>query len=83
MQVFLHIGFGKTGTTTMQHYMLQKAKELANRSILFPETGRTAHGGHHALAIYRHMNMEAATKQLYAALAPELKNSAQQKAIIR
>jgi hypothetical protein len=49
MRVYLHIGFGKTGTTSIQDYLFQN-RELRKADYIYPEIGRSG-SGQHNLAI--------------------------------
>ena len=45
--VWLHIGHGKTGTTALQTYFVER--DLQDSGIFYPKTGRMPLGGHHRL----------------------------------
>jgi hypothetical protein len=48
MLVHLHIGLDKTGSTAIQHHMVQNRQWYAERGIFIPRTG-LSHVGHHVL----------------------------------
>ncbi|MEG6509456.1 hypothetical protein V6C03_10790 [Methyloligella sp. 2.7D] len=48
-QLYLHIGLGKTGTTSLQTFFWANRKPLAKYGILYPTTGAVA-GAHHLLS---------------------------------
>src|ERR1700733_8242705 len=51
-QIYLHIGFPKTRTTSIQMWFSQNAATLAAHGVLYPGTGRDgqeSHYGHHQL----------------------------------
>jgi SAM-dependent methyltransferase len=51
-QLYLHIGFPKTGTTSIQMWLTENATALAAHGVLYPATGRGRHEydyGHHQL----------------------------------
>ena len=50
MRIFLHIGRGKTGTTTIQQTLHANADRLRERGILYPATGRLPNAAHHEWA---------------------------------
>jgi hypothetical protein len=54
MHLFIHIGDHKTGTTSIQAFLMRHAAELASSGIYVPTAGmitaRSGHGGHHHLA---------------------------------
>lgn len=51
MQVFIHIGVHKTGTTSVQAFLRNHASDLAQSGILVPTAGTLARdSGHHNLA---------------------------------
>lgn len=45
-KIILHVGLGKTGTTSLQRYLARNAKQLSDHGILYPETGRVDDGHH-------------------------------------
>ena len=45
--VFLHIGTHKTGTTSIQNFLVQNAEALQQERILIPSAGRYLDGHHH------------------------------------
>lgn len=48
--LFLHIGVGKTGTTSIQQYFAENRQHLREIGIDYPETGLHPTGGHHILS---------------------------------
>src|SRR5882724_4089086 len=51
-QLYLHIGFPKTGTTSIQMWLTENATALAAHGVLYPATGRGRQEhdyGHHQL----------------------------------
>jgi hypothetical protein len=48
-ELYLHIGLGKTGTTSLQNYFWANRKRLKQNGILYPELGIVA-GAHHILS---------------------------------
>ena len=48
MRVYLHIGFGKTGTTSIQDYLFFN-REIRKSDFIYPEIGLRG-SGHHNLA---------------------------------
>lgn len=49
MNVIIHIGFGKTGTTSIQDELSKKEEVLGKKCWLYPRSGRVG-TGHHVLA---------------------------------
>ena len=52
-QIYLHIGFPKTGTTSIQTWLTEHAAALAAHGVLYPAIGRDGQEyqyGHHRLA---------------------------------
>lgn len=45
--IFLHIGLGKTGTTSIQQFFVQNTPALEQLGILYPKTGRGKSIAHH------------------------------------
>lgn len=50
MEVVLHIGTNKTGTSSIQSFLHHNPQLLSEHGILYPRTGRGADTGHHLLA---------------------------------
>ena len=48
-RVYLHIGYYKTGTSSIQHYCDSHKKKLLSHGILYPATGLLAPNGTHGL----------------------------------
>ncbi len=48
-KIYLHIGFGKTGTTSIQEALYDNRLFLAEQGVFYPDVGDKAHG-HHGLA---------------------------------
>ncbi|BBD09285.1 hypothetical protein [Desulfovibrio ferrophilus] len=44
--VYLHIGYFKTGTTALQHFLWHNRDALAEQGVLYPETGCLEQNGH-------------------------------------
>lgn len=80
-KIFLHIGFGKTGTTSIQTYFSKKRADLLHQGFLYPETGISV-GGHHLLAPLGEENITGNTRNLYDKLKQEISNNNAQKIII-
>lgn len=75
-KLILHIGRHKTGTTSLQQFFAQKTSLLAERGILYPETGRrTPHGtidtAHHNFSHILHYKPVAEVEALFEDLAKE------------
>ena len=50
MTLYIHIGFGKTGTTAIQDFFFENRDTLLRSGLLYPENGLSG-TGHHKLAI--------------------------------
>lgn len=85
MQVFIHIGTNKTGTTAFQTYARQHRRALLNAGVLYPKTGLgtvdTAPEHHYELA-QALIQKSAQLPKLCSDLAAEIANSSADKAII-
>lgn len=70
-EIYLHIGFHKTGTTAIQAFMAGNAPMLKGRRVLYPEAGRA--GNSHALLAnsLKRANISLDAERLYAELADE------------
>jgi len=79
--IYLHIGFGKTGTTSIQKTLLKNYDKLLSCSVLYPKTG-IVNGGHHGLAILGLDNMTNDIKNQYKNLIQEIELSNCQKVIL-
>ena len=53
-KIFVHIGYPKTGSSSLQDFFYRNRQKLSKVGILYPETGLQWHG-HHALAgLFQH-----------------------------
>jgi len=78
-KLFLHIGRHKTGTSSLQNFFTQKSDLLAERGILYPQTGRkTPHGtpatAHHEFSHTLHYKPTDEVDTLFDNLATEAKD---------
>lgn len=73
-RLLLHIGIGKTGTTSIQDMLLNNQARLAEHGVLYPKTG-IVQFGHHGLAILDEQTFSAKTHALYQGLLKEIRNS--------
>lgn len=69
--IYLHIGFGKTGTSAVQQFFFSNQEELAELGLLYPATGRTCYA-HHGLALYEPVEMPKGVEGLYKTLLEEI-----------
>jgi len=51
MKIYIHIGFGKTGTTSIQDSLYRNNELLSSQGFLYPKTGLRG-TGHHNLCKY-------------------------------
>jgi len=49
-EIFLHIGFPKTGTSAIQKFLSTNKKKFENAGVLYPNSGLTEYAGHVGLA---------------------------------
>ncbi|MBM9606271.1 hypothetical protein [Desulfopila inferna] len=49
--IYLHIGYFKTGSTSIQFLLSQNYKRLLKKGVLYPKTGRRGYKGQHHSAI--------------------------------
>lgn len=79
--IYLHIGFGKTGTTSIQKTLLNNYDKLLSCSVLYPKTG-IVDGCHHGLAILGLDNMTDDIHNKYKYLIEEIEYSNCEKVIL-
>lgn len=80
-KIFLHIGIGKTGTTSIQKMFFESRKKLLKDQTLYPLTG-ISHYGHHNLAKLGDENISTETLFLYNQLLHEIETSCANKIVI-
>ena len=71
-KIFIHIGFGKTGTSSIQTYLFLNRRNK-NADYLYPEIGLKGNG-HHDLAVLKAERFSGEQKQLYSELVTHLTN---------
>lgn len=79
--IYLHIGFGKTGTTAIQQFCAKQKSELLSQGFLYPKTGLVG-DVHHNLAPLGAESMNKGTKKLYEKLKEEILESDAANAIL-
>lgn len=79
--LYLHIGFGKTGTTSIQNHLNSQRESLSNSGILYPLAGQL-NSGHHLLAVLGNNEIQEATLSEYRKLLIEINSSTCQKIIL-
>lgn len=79
--VYLHIGYGKTGTSSVQTFLSKNRTKLAELGLLYPETG-LVFDAHHGLAIFQEPEMSAGIQGLYKNLIREIEESPANRVII-
>ena len=50
MRLIVHIGYNKTGTSSIQSYCLRNAEALRRDGLCYPKIGTHGNGGHHAVS---------------------------------
>lgn len=63
-QTILHIGLEKTGTTSIQHLLVQSRKILATNSVFIAESVNSGNNFHLAIANYSKFRADGLTRQL-------------------
>lgn len=96
-QTILHIGLEKTGTTSIQHLLVQSRTILASNSVFIAESVNAGNNFHLAIASYSNFRADGLTRQLgisnqteleafrkvkIAALAKEFSESGAKRAIL-
>lgn len=79
--IYLHIGFGKTGTTAIQYFFDKRRGQLLEQDFLYPQTGIQI-GGHHLLAPLGVERISGHVKTLYLNLLQEIEKSTANKIFI-
>jgi hypothetical protein len=79
--LFIHIGYGKTGTSSAQSALFENRDRLMRRGVLYPLSG-LAGTGHHALAELEKKQISPEVSQLYQALIEEISRSDADRVII-
>lgn len=69
-KLYIHIGFGKTGTTSIQSLMSKRQSELLEHGVLYPSVGQD--GGHHLLAPIGLQNISGDLTDIYTELLKEI-----------
>lgn len=70
-KLYLHIGFGKTGTTSIQDGLYKNREILKEGGVLYPTSGLRG-TGHHNLAILGKDNLSQEVKERYDKLISEI-----------
>lgn len=84
-QIFIHIGIGKTGTSSIQHVLSEHRADLERQSFLYPTTGQRweKYGcGHFDLTPLGVPGIQGALSGLYDRLDAELAECAASKVIL-
>lgn len=79
--MYLHIGFGKTGTTSIQHCLNDHREALSRCGILYPLAGQQ-NSGHHLLAILGSDIVQGEALEEYRKLLLEIKSSKCRKIVL-
>lgn len=80
-KIYLHIGFGKTGTTSIQKMLHAGRANLLKQDILYPNTGILQYG-HHNLAVLGQENMDRNIETLFKTLIKEIEDTEAQRIIL-
>lgn len=84
--IYLHIGYGKTGTSSIQSFLARNRERLLELGILYPVAGLTYDGfkshSHHGLAVFQKSEIPEDVLHLYSDLLDEIESSQQNTVII-
>ncbi len=72
--IYIHVGFGKTGTSAIQKVFFQNREQLKSIGCLYPITGEIF-TAHYNLSVLGEEEMDTKTINLYEKLLVEIKNS--------
>lgn len=72
--IFIHLGQHKTGTSTIQNWLLENCSELAEAGLFLPQTGMV-NGGHHAFFDTYDQRNYSGFSDLLKTLREEIKKS--------
>ena len=73
-KVIFHIGFGKTGTTSIQRMLFHQRDKLKEQGVFYPEIGINTNAHHH-LADYKAKKMGKAVVKLYRQIIDQFMSS--------
>lgn len=79
--LYLHIGFGKTGTSSIQSFLSKSKSKLLEFGVLYPSAGLFG-DAHHGLADFESERMSAEIELVYYELLKEMEESRAEKIII-
>ena len=80
--IFVHIGTHKTGTTSIQHFLVHNADDLQRGGILVPAAGRHLFGHHHVAWELRNDRRLAGGTGHVRQLCDELRSSTLDRAVL-
>ena len=69
--IYIHIGIGKTGTSSVQEFFFNNREEFARQGVYYPLTG-IAEYAHHGLALFQSPEMPEGVEALYKNLKREI-----------
>ncbi len=69
--IFIHIGFGKTGTSSVQEFFFINRKVFEEQGLQYPTTGLTPYA-HHGLAQFQSTKMPVRIQNLFLDLLEEI-----------
>lgn len=79
--LYLHIGFGKTGTSSIQSFLSKSKSKLLEFGVLYPSAGLFC-DAHHGLADFESERMSAGIELVYCELLKEIEESQAEKIVI-
>lgn len=69
-RVYLHIGMPKTGTTSLQHFLLNNQEKLLEKGYLYPKSGRISTANNITICTNYHHGLAKALLKIYDSKAP-------------
>jgi hypothetical protein len=79
--IYIHVGFGKTGTTTIQNFFSRERQALIKEGILYPRAGQL-NSGHHLLALLDYEAIPNKAAEEYNKVLKEIHASSCDKIVI-
>ena len=79
--VFLHIGFGKTGTSAVQEFFFHNRMCFLRQGLCYPSVGLTPYA-HHGLALFQQPEMPPGVENLYHGVIEEINASPASRVLI-
>ena len=81
-RIFIHIGIGKTGTSSIQKMLIKNYDKFLDQNVLIPKTGLKYGMAHHDLADLNETCMSEEKKKLYLDLLNEIEVTNEENVIL-